>query len=150
MDQAYTMMEEAVNVLSDWRMKKAAQEKTVSPKYVDESVEIRRQQRLLEYEKHIFDMEWKMLEDGWRKLAAEREQLERVYSGFNNDEERISFSNVSASVFFSGVNNMRSLKKRYKDLIKIFHPDNAEGDTDVIQKINEEYEVLRKRIGMDK
>ena len=155
MDQAYTMMEEAVNVLSDWRMKKAAQEKTVSPKYVDESVEIRRQQRLLEYErqeflrnkkfeekrlereKHIFDMEWKMLEDGWRKLAAEREQLERVYSGFNNDEERISFSNVSASVFFSGV-------------IKIFHPDNAEGDTDVIQKINEEYEVLRKRIGMDK
>ena len=47
MDQAYTMMEEAVNVLSDWRMKKAAQEKTVSPKYVDESVEIRRQQRLL-------------------------------------------------------------------------------------------------------
>ncbi len=168
MDQAYTMMEEAVNVLSDWRMKKAAQEKTVSPKYVDESVEIRRQQRLLEYErqeflrnkkfeekrlereKHIFDMEWKMLEDGWRKLAAEREQLERVYSGFNNDEERISFSNVSASVFFSGVNNMRSLEKRYKDLIKIFHPDNAEGDTDVIQKINEEYEVLRKRIGMDK
>ena len=35
-------------------------------------------------------------------------------------------------------------------MIKIFHPDNAEGDTDVIQKINEEYEVLRKRIGMDK
>ena len=57
---------------------------------------------------------------------------------------------LAASVFFSGVNNMRSLKKRYKDLIKIFHPDNAEGDTDVIQKINEEYEVLRKRIGMDK
>ena len=54
MDQAYTMMEEAVNVLSDWRMKKAAQEKTVSPKYVDESVEIRRQQRLLEYERQEF------------------------------------------------------------------------------------------------
>ncbi len=91
-----------------------------------------------------------MLEDGWRKLAAEREQLERVYSKNGDDDERISFSNVPASIFFSGVNNMRSLRKRYKDLIKIFHPDNAEGDTDVIQKINEEYEVLRKRIGMEK
>ena len=131
---------------------KSSTGKTVSPKYVRQEFLRNKkfEEKRLEREKHIFDMEWKMLEDGWRKLAAEREQLERVYSGFNNDEERISFSNVSASVFFSGVNNMRSLKKRYKDLIKIFHPDNAEGDTDVIQKINEEYEVLRKRIGMDK
>ncbi len=109
------MVEEAANVLSDWRLKRAAQEKAAESKQSDENVEIRRQQRLLEYErqeflrnkkfeekrlereKHIFDMEWKML-----------------------------------------------------DLIKIFHPDNAEGDTDVIQKINEEYEVLRKRIGMEK
>ncbi|MCI9426954.1 MAG: hypothetical protein HFI81_04265 [Eubacterium sp.] len=168
MDQAYTMVEEAANVLSDWRLKRAAQEKAAESKQSDENVEIRRQQRLLEYErqeflrnkkfeekrlereKHIFDMEWKMLEDGWRKLAAEREQLERVYSKNGDDDERISFSNVPASIFFSGVNNMRSLRKRYKDLIKIFHPDNAEGDTDVIQKINEEYEVLRKRIGMEK
>ena len=27
MDQAYTMVEEAANVLSDWRLKRAAQEK---------------------------------------------------------------------------------------------------------------------------
>lgn len=97
MDQAYTMVEEAANVLSDWRLKRAAQEKAAESKQSDENVEIRRQQRLLEYErqeflrnkkfeekrlereKHIFDMEWKMLEDGWRKLAAEREQLSLIH-----------------------------------------------------------------------
>ena len=168
MDRAYAMTEDVVSYISDWRFPRTTDRRSDERTYSDERARLKRQQQQLEYErqeflrnkkfeekrlereKHIFDMEWKMLEDGWRKLAAEREQLERVYSGFNNDEERISFSNVSASVFFSGVNNMRSLKKRYKDLIKIFHPDNAEGDTDVIQKINEEYEVLRKRIGMDK
>lgn len=50
MDQAYTMVEEAANVLSDWRLKRAAQEKAAESKQSDENVEIRRQQRLLEYE----------------------------------------------------------------------------------------------------
>ena len=52
---------------------------------------------------------------------------------------------AEASVFFQGVHNPLSLKKRYKDLIKIFHPDNVAGDKDVIQRINKEYERLREK-----
>ena len=35
-------------------------------------------------------------------------------------------------------------KKRYKELTKIFHPDNLAGDTEVIQRINREYEQLKR------
>lgn len=165
MDQAHTMAENTAGYGSDWRFTKAAQRKANEKRYSEERIEIKRQQQLLEYErqeflrvkkfeekrldreKRIFDMEWKMLEEGWRNLAAEREQLERVHSG---DEAKVSFSDISVSVFFSGVDNTRSLRKRYKDLIKIFHPDNEQGDTEVLQKINEEYEALRKRLGMNK
>lgn len=172
MDQAYVMTENTAGYGSDWRFKKAAQvklneKKQNEKKYHDENIEIKKQQRLLEYErqefqrikkfeekrlereKRIFDMEWKMLEEGWRNLAAEREQLERVYGG-NGEEAKVSFGDISVSAFFSGVNNTRALRKRYKDLIKIFHPDNAQGDTEVLQKINEEYEALKKRLGLDR
>lgn len=47
------------------------------------------------------------------------------------------------SIFFHGVRNPLSLKKRYKDLIKIFHPDNIAGDKEIIQRINKEYEMLK-------
>ncbi len=40
--------------------------------------------------------------------------------------------------------NVLTLKKRYKDLTKIFHPDNVAGDTEVIQRINREYERLKR------
>lgn len=167
MDQAYVMAEGTAGYGSDWRFKKAAQGKLNEKKFSDEKIEIRRQQRLLEYErqeffrvkkfeekrlereKRIFDMEWKMLEEGWRNLAAEREQLERVHAG-SGEEAKVSFGDLSVSAFFSGVDNTRALRKRYKDLIKIFHPDNGQGDTEVLQKINEEYEALRKRLGMDR
>ena len=45
-------------------------------------------------------------------------------------------------MFFSGVGSRQSLKKRYKDLIKIYHPDNLDGDKDTIQEINSEYNKL--------
>ena len=50
----------------------------------------------------------------------------------------------SVRLFFTGVSNMLTLKKRYRDLIKIFHPDNLAGDTEIIQRINREYENLKR------
>ena len=54
---------------------------------------------------------------------------------------------VSGELFFIGVSSSDSAKKRYKDLIKIYHPDNLEGDTGTIQEINKEYDELIKRFG---
>lgn len=79
------------------------------------------------------DMDRRRLDKEWAKLEAHREMLqEPVYSSY-----------MDVSVFFKGVKNPLALKKRYKDLIKIFHPDNIAGDKEIIQMINKEYENLK-------
>ena len=49
-------------------------------------------------------------------------------------------------LFFRGVANQKSLKKRYKDLIKIYHPDNVGGDNSLVLEINREYDHLRQEL----
>lgn len=41
--------------------------------------------------------------------------------------------------WFKGVQTEEELTKRYKDLLKIYHPDNKTGDTEITQQIQEEY-----------
>ena len=49
-------------------------------------------------------------------------------------------------LFFRGVTHPLALKKRYKDLIKIYHPDNSCGDKWILQQINTEYDRLKNVI----
>ncbi len=42
-------------------------------------------------------------------------------------------------LLFRGATNPLALRKRYKDLMKIFHPDNLSGDGELVQMINREY-----------
>lgn len=105
--------------------------------------------RRLEHERQLFDMKWKILEGELKKLAAEKQQVERqrdFYRRVNEYEsyERETSSNiVKGEMFFCGVDNEDALRKRYKDLIKIYHPDNLCGDKTTLQEINSEYEKLK-------
>ena len=93
-------------------------------------------------------MKFKILEEELMKLATEKEQVKKQkafyqrVSDFNAQSEEKSSNVVKADMFFSGVGNKQSLKKRYKDLIKIYHPDNLDGDNNTIQEINSEYNKL--------
>lgn len=112
--------------------------------YVNKQVEDKR----AEQEKHLFDMKWKILEGELKKLAAEKEQVERQrdFYRFVNEYESGTYHSsnvVKGELFFCGVDNEEALKKRYKDLIKIYHPDNLNGDKSTIQEINTEYEKLK-------
>ena len=49
-----------------------------------------------------------------------------------------------------GVTDEKGLKKRYKDLIKVFHPDNFNGDNVTLQNINREYETLLHDLEMNR
>jgi curved DNA-binding protein CbpA len=40
---------------------------------------------------------------------------------------------------------MEALTKRYRQLIRIYHPDNG-GDAELIKDINLEYEALKKQM----
>ena len=102
----------------------------------------------LEQDKKLFDMKWKILEGELKKLAAEKEQVarQRDFYRYVNEYEygsRFEAKNViKGEMFFCGVDSEDTLKKRYKDLIKIYHPDNLDGDKDTIQEINSQYHKL--------
>ena len=89
---------------------------------------------------------FKILEEELRKLASEKEKIQRQKAYYSSLSDSRSGggagSIVKGELFFSGVGSRQSLKKRYKDLVRIYHPDNVDGDTDTIQEINSEYSKL--------
>ncbi len=102
-------------------------------------------------EKQLFEMKWKLLEEELVKLANEKSQVEkqrRFYDHVAAHEAKGAplqgAKVIRGEQFFIGVKSEQSLKKRYKDLIKIYHPDNLAGDTDTIQEINREYDRLKR------
>ena len=106
----------------------------------------------IEKEKKLFEMKWKILEAELQKLASEKKQVEkqRKFYEYVNEHEIEERSQASGQIvrgdkFFVGVEDKHALKKRYKDLIKIYHPDNASGDISTVQEINREYDKLQAR-----
>lgn len=109
--------------------------------------------RRLKQQEHLLDMKRHILEEELRRLASDKEQVQRekqFYERRERQEQRTytappkSGGVVKGELFFKGVANELALKKRYKDLIKIYHSDNLNGDHDTIQEINREYERLKK------
>lgn len=112
--------------------------------------------KLMETESRIFAMKLDVLKREYSKLAAEKQYVEKKKreNGAGPDTGAKGAASGKSSdvkygtIFFNGVFDEASLKKRYKDLMKIYHPDNAAGDTTVLQEINMEYDVMKKDYGV--
>ena len=105
------------------------------------------EKKRIKAEGELFEKKWKKLESEMRAIATERDRLNRqkrdFYEMLDNQPEPDA---ACGAIFFKGVASELALKKRYKDLVKIFHPDNVCGDIHTIQEINREYDNLRKKI----
>ena len=115
-------------------------------KMVNHKLSLERQR--LKEENRLFDKKMEILTKGFSQLDIDRRRLEKEWARFKAEKdlknERSDYKvRTDVSVFFQGVKNPLALKKRYKDLIKIFHPDNLAGDKEIIQRINREYENLK-------
>lgn len=44
--------------------------------------------------------------------------------------------------WFTGVKTIEELRKRYRQLLKKYHPDNENGSVEVTQEINAEYDLV--------
>ena len=104
--------------------------------------------RRIEQQKSLFEMKFQILEAELVKLAAEKEEIEKKKAFYDRVEEfqarsypRLADQQVG-ELFFRGVASQQSLRKRYKDLIKIYHPDNVDGDNSLVIEINREYDHL--------
>lgn len=107
------------------------------------------EQRRIREDNQLVSEKLEIIKDGFQKLDMDRRRLEKEWARLTAEkeimEERGLYDSYpETSVFFHGVKSPMTLKKRYKDLTKIFHPDNLAGDTEVIQRINREYEILKR------
>lgn len=50
----------------------------------------------------------------------------------------------TANDFLNGCSDLDSLNKRYRDLCKVYHPDMGNGSAEIFQKVNAEYEMMKK------
>lgn len=90
------------------------------------------------------------LEEEYVHLAIEKNKLAEERSTFETIRKNKRTSTVTYSgmdILFKGVRSEVALKKRYRELMKIFHPDNQDGDDSVIHAINIEYDRLKKVYG---
>ena len=116
------------------------------------------EKKRLKEENLFFEKKLAILQDGFRQLEEDRRCLDRERQMFDRekmerdrmfyrqrqDEPRLSGDNVAQALFRNVKNNPLALRKRYKDLVKIFHPDNLFGDEELIQLINREFARRRR------
>lgn len=107
-------------------------------------------------EKDLFEKQWKIVEQELVNIARDKERIakEKAYVQREKDELKRLRQAASGQVgmksgmFFSGITGMAGLRKRYRELMKIYHPDNVGGDEAVVSCINQEYEKLKSRFEM--
>ena len=106
-------------------------------------------EKMMSSQKELFQKKFKILEMELQKLAEEKARLEReknFYKAVNENLEREKSKDPGeVRMLFRGIDNLEDLKKRHRELIKIFHPDNVNGDTSVIQEINRQFDELKMK-----
>ncbi len=143
------------------RLENARRELEVSQEnFLKERVRMRREmeelnlrmvqeRKRLREENLFFEKKMAILQDGFRKLDEDRRSFERQRKAFEERTDRGReetggpVAEESVRLLFRGANNPLALRKRYRDLVKIFHPDNLFGDEELAQVINREY--LRRK-----
>ncbi len=106
-------------------------------------------QKKLNNDKALFEQRLKILNNGFEELNNDRRRLETEYCRLEREKVYQRENEYDAlDLLFRGANTPLTLKKRYKDLMKMFHPDNISGDHDMVQLINQEYSALCRQYEM--
>ncbi|MCR4694840.1 MAG: J domain-containing protein [Pseudobutyrivibrio sp.] len=115
-----------------------------------EKREVEARTNALKQQELQFQLKWDMLIRETQRLSEDKKRFELKKRFFDEvaansaspirEEENI----VSGEMFFSGVSTAKALKKRYKDLSKIYHPDGESGDNATFAEINREYQDLKE------
>jgi hypothetical protein len=134
-------------------------EKSLDKRFEDNEVFIAKKQKIIEDAYQQLALDRKTLECERLNFEHERtkyrhqkmqgtrsqgtyQQSTYQQGGYQQSSNTASYDN---SNFFRGVDNEIDLRKRYKELLKIFHPDNKCGDTKTLIRIQAEYENLKTR-----
>lgn len=115
-----------------------------------ENARLETERKRLKQDEIFFDKKMDILKNGFMQLDAERKQFEKEKMNFDARKHahetyrRQEMETDTARLLFQGVKSQLALKKRYRDLLKMFHPDNIAGDHEMVLLINAVYEKLKK------
>ena len=75
-----------------------------------------------------------------------RKKINESYTEeYEPSEKNNSTDDNDTCSFFEGCTNAASVKRRYRDLTKVYHPDNGNGSEEILARINKEYEIMQKK-----
>ena len=107
------------------------------------------ERKRLKDEQSFFDKKLSILQNGFASLEMDRKAFQREKDAYENKIKSLKYEingeTVVSSGFFAGVNSYLALRKRYKELLRIFHPDNLDGDNNMALMIKEEYERIKEK-----
>lgn len=121
-----------------------------------ESQDLESKKRLLKMEEELISKKLDAIKRGFDELERDRKALNARESALRSKETKVKESystnySVDADevedVLFRGADNILLLKMRYKNLMKIYHPDCVGGDTEMVQAINRAYDRQLKKYG---
>lgn len=122
-----------------------------------EHLSMERQQ--IRKEEELVAQKLEIIKQGFNDLDADRRRLKSFEAQLNAREvaldAKLKYSYTAespevADVLFKGVNNYMALKKRYKDLMKMYHPDAMAGDNEMVLAINRVYDKLKAQYEKEK
>ena len=94
-------------------------------------------------DKALFEQRLRILNNGFDQPNSDKKKLEGEFIRLEREKAYQRENEYEAlDLLFRGANSALTLKKRYKDLMKMFHPDNVSGDQEMVQLIAEEYRTL--------
>ena len=103
--------------------------------------------RQLRREEELIDQKHQVIKRGFEELDRDRQALNAREAAIRDREARLEervagFEGEAGDVLFRGADNILLVKKRYKDLMKMFHPDCLGGDTEMVKSLNRTYDRL--------
>lgn len=105
-------------------------------------------QQRLKQDEQFFEKKMQILQNGFKQLEedrhrfnAEKREFEKTHAGRSGAKSIWGLEDVG--LFFIGITDEGELKKRYRDLMKIYHPDNGSGDKELAALITKEYERIK-------
>lgn len=155
-DQEKYELEEEKKKIEELRESLEKDRKQFEKEVEDVNKALEESRKKLEYDEAFLSKKQMVIESGFKQLDADRQRLHQEKEEFRKLHERVPVQRHAPvleyrqGIFFKGVTDERGLKKRYKDLIKVFHPDNFNGDNVTLQNINREYETLLHDLEMNK
>jgi len=86
--------------------------------------------------------EWTNMENEYEEFMGSFNDDDNEYNDDDYDFNKEVSDNSTG--FFQGCNDLESLKKRHKALSRLFHPDMENGDMEMMQRINAEFDQLKQ------